>query len=423
MNLRYLLLIKIQIKSAFKYLPRILLGMAVFGIITLFIMTAAVYVSSKDTDNEKMRVAIVIDENAGVREQQYVKMAFGYIQDMDSVNNVCIFSDEYTFDEAEKLLDDGSLTALIRIPAGFIDGILYGRNIPAIVYFNGKSCNITDTLLRYMMQAGAADLSTAQAGIYAFSDTYIAMSGVDELLKKQETLLNKAYFSYALDRQTYFKTENIDKDYGMSTKQSYVYSAIIIFLMFTTISCAGFFNKDKKIVIIQMKRTGMLKESVYFSKVIGLSVVLSIIIIPVYILTMLSTIRYFNLRDIIMLKNADDSGEYIVWTLLCICALVFLIFCIYMSAGAVLSCFSQITTGILVLFMVIILTVFAGGLIIPVSMLPDYIKDISVYMPAYWYYRLAAQIMTGTLNTLTVCANIFYAAISALVITIAERIK
>ena len=182
-------------------------------------------------------------------------------------------------------------------------------------------------------------------------------------------------------------------------------------------------NKDKKIVIIQMKRTGMLKESVYFSKVIGLSVVLSIIIIPVYILTMLSTIRYFNLRDIIMLKNADDSGEYIVWTLLCICALVFLIFCIYMSAGAVLSCFSQITTGILVLFMVIILTVFAGGLIIPVSMLPDYIKDISVYMPAYWYYRLAVQIMTGTLNILTVCANIFYAAISALVITIAERIK
>lgn len=56
-------------------------------------------------------------------------------------------------------------------------------------------------------------------------------------------------------------------------------------------------------------------------------------------------------------------------------------------------------------------------------MLPDYIKDISVYMPAYWYYRLAAQIMTGTFNTLTVCANIFYAAISALVITIAERIK
>ena len=70
MNLRYLLLIKMQIKSAFKYLPRILLGMAVFGIITLFIMTAAVYVSSKDTDNEKMRVAIVVDENAGVREQR-----------------------------------------------------------------------------------------------------------------------------------------------------------------------------------------------------------------------------------------------------------------------------------------------------------------------------------------------------------------
>lgn len=300
------MLVRMKIKSAFKYMPHILLGMVVFVVIILGITTGAVYMSQGDSDNDKMSVAIVIDENAGIKEQQYVKTAFDFIQNMDSVNAVCDFTAEYTIDEAVELLRSHKITALIRIPKGFIDGIMNGKNVPAVVYFNGKATNFSSQLLRYMMEAGASDLSTAQAGIYAFEDVYKYMvdnnseASVNNLsndvFNDSVISLNKSYFSYALDRGIYFKTEKIKESNSLNTMQFYFSSGVVMLLMFTTLTCGSFYNKDSKTFRTQIKRKGIISGSFGVSKTIGLTVVLGLLYGVAYLLVSLSSIRYIQVR-------------------------------------------------------------------------------------------------------------------------------
>lgn len=427
------MLVRMKIKSAFKYMPHILLGMVVFVVIILGITTGAVYMSQGDSDNDKMSVAIVIDENAGIKEQQYVKTAFDFIQNMDSVNAVCDFTAEYTIDEAVELLRSHKITALIRIPKGFIDGIMNGKNVPAVVYFNGKATNFSSQLLRYMMEAGASDLSTAQAGIYAFEDVYKYMvdnnseASVNNLsndvFNDSVISLNKSYFSYALDRGIYFKTEKIKESNSLNTMQFYFSSGVVMLLMFTTLTCGSFYNKDSKTFRTQIKRKGIISGSFGVSKTIGLTVVLGLLYGVAYLLVSLSSIRYIQVRQLITFNNSVELKEYIIQFFISLGALVFLIFSIYSMAGAVYSCIKDDTAGVLVLFFIVIAIIFVSGMIMPSAILPVGIRNISNYLPAYWYMKLAGQIITGTVSLSVMVINVLYTALFIVITSFAEKIR
>ncbi len=427
------MLVRMQIKSAFKYMPHILLGMVVFVVIISGITTGAIYMSQQDSGDDKMQVAIVVDENAGVKEQQYVKTAFDFIQNMDSVNAVCDFTQEYALDEAVELLKEHKITALIRIPKGFIDGIMNGKNVPAVVYFNEKTTNFSSTLLRYMMQAGASDLSTAQAGIYAFEDVY-----KDMIIKYQDMpvnnlsndtfndsviSLNKSYFSYALDRGIYFKTEKVTENNNLNTMQFYFSSGIVMLLMFTALTCGSFYHKDSKTFRSQIKRNGTLSGSLCVSKTVGLTVVLGLLYGVAYLLISLSSIRYIQVRQLITFDNAIVIKDYIIKFLISLVALVFLIFCIYLMAGAVYSCISDDTAAVLVLFFIVIVMVFVSGMIIPSAMLPVGIRNISKYFSSYWYMKLAGEIITGNVSLSVIIINMLYTILFTVIISCAEKIR
>ena len=106
------------------------------------------------------------------------------------------------------------------------------------------------------MEAGASDLSTAQAGIYAFEDVYKYMLDnnsegsvnnlSNDVFNDSVISLNKSYFSYALDRGIYFKTEKIKESNSLNTMQFYFSSGVVMLLMFTTLTCGSFYNKDSK---------------------------------------------------------------------------------------------------------------------------------------------------------------------------------
>lgn len=424
------MLVRMEIKSAFRYMPRILVGMFVFVIIISCITIGTVYVSQSGSDDEKMSVAIVIDDSAGVREQQYVKTAFDFIQNMDSVNSVCDFTNEYTFDEGVELLKKHKLTALIKIPQGFIDGIMSGKNIPAVVYFNEKGSNFSSELLRYMMQAGASDLSTAQAGIYAFEDVYKDMvsshSGLvnnlsNDVFNDKLLSLNKSYFSYALDRGIYFKTEKITESDSFNTSQFYFSSAIVMLLMFTTLTCGSFYNRESEVFIRQIKRNGKFFQSLYVSKTIGLTVVLGLLYVVAYMLVSLSSIRYIGVRELITFNNAVEIKEYIMQFFIGSLALVFLIFSIYSMAGAIYSCVKDNTAGVLVLFFVVLAMIFTAGMVIPSAMLPIGIRNVSRYLPAYWYMKLAGQVITGTVSMSVVVVNMIYTALFMVITVFSEK--
>ena len=159
------------------------------------------------------------------------------------------------------------------------------------------------------------------------------------------------------------------------------------------------------------------------SKTIGLTVVLGLLYGVAYLLVSLSSIRYIQVRQLITFNNSVELKEYIIQFFISLGALVFLIFSIYSMAGAVYSCIKDDTAGVLVLFFIVIAMIFVSGMIIPSAILPVGVRNISKYLPAYWYMKLAGQIITGTVSLSVMIINVLYTALFIVITSFAEKIR
>ena len=99
---RKLELLKLQIKSAFLSIPKIILGTVVTAVLVIVISTCVGIATAQDSDL-RMKVAVVYpdydetensDSADDNKEFRYIKMAFNYVSEIDTIKNVCTF--EYT---------------------------------------------------------------------------------------------------------------------------------------------------------------------------------------------------------------------------------------------------------------------------------------------------------------------------------------
>ena len=176
---RKLELLKLQIKSAFLSIPKIILGTIVTAVLVIAISTCIGIATAQDSDM-RMKVAVVypdyddtensdsVDNN---KEFRYIKMAFNYVSEIDTIKNVCTF--EYT--DRQKAIDglrNNYYVMAIIVPENMISDIMSGENTPVEVVCQSEGVNNTSMIFREMVRAGGSDLATAEAGIYTFDDLF-----------------------------------------------------------------------------------------------------------------------------------------------------------------------------------------------------------------------------------------------------------
>ena len=215
---KFFCLLRLQIKSAFLTLPKILAGTLLFTVI-LCAAALGAQAADKSGGESKMQVAVVLpgDNYANMRdEDKYVRNAFEYLEQMDSVKNVCEFV--FVPDEVKALddLKNEVYAAVVVIPERFISSIMSGENIPARIIFKESGVNVTSSVFQEMLRAGASDLSTAQAGIYAVDDVVRALFNSKDALEKSNQHMNTVYMSFCLDRSIYFERIS-EQDRGQPT--------------------------------------------------------------------------------------------------------------------------------------------------------------------------------------------------------------
>ena len=173
------------------------------------------------------------------KEFRYIKMAFNYVSEIDTIKNVCTF--EYT--DRQQAIDglrNNYYVMAIIVPENMISDIMSGENTPVEVVCQSEGVNNTSMIFREMVRAGGSDLATAEAGIYTFDDLFNGvLKNYRGLRGTHENKLNDIYLSYALNRSIYFKTRDISVKEGLSTVQFYVCTAIVMLLLLSTITCAG----------------------------------------------------------------------------------------------------------------------------------------------------------------------------------------
>lgn len=481
---KHLMLLKLQIKSAFLAMPSMLAGTVIFGALMVLGAMGAVGLSKlKQDSGELLRVQVVYPKPDGgiIDENSYIKEAFGYFEKIDTVKNVCTFEEADSEAAAVDRLKKGQAAAVIVIPERFISSIINGTNTPIRIIFAESGITTGSSLFREMLRAAAADLSTAQAGVYAMSDVFEAgdFTKQDEL--KANAYLNARYIAYVIDRNACYETVEVYGNNSLNMVQFYGVTAVILVMLLGTVVCEMLVKPEGKALQLNLKRTGISAAENYLYKIAAVSLLFWLFYGIIYILCSLAVIRYPAVGQMITfmgsgiegtaditgaagtmgiteaagamgiteaaggaaavtagtagstfttdISAAAETGDFVLksgWQLnmvkgvLAIFPLVALAFSV---AGLVYTIAGKTVSGVIMMFLLSVVMVFSSGCIIPEAMLPEAVAAMGQYLPTAFMAKLCGQILNGTVAVSTVASAAVYSAGLLVVTGIVYRVR
>lgn len=418
----WLRLFKLTLK---KYLHTIVY--AILGaIVPLIIIGTIVFCVLKSYDNEdsivKGKVGVVTEDI----NDEYMDFAMNYLENMASTSEALEFI-QMDNEEAAISLKKGEIIASIYFPAGIVDGILYGENIPAKITFNNNS-SLSSILLTEITKAGVKLLSGAQAGTYTISELYYSLDCQNELNKafNDVDMLN---FTFVLSREYTFKTVNLslediertaragtnsDKSDRLNIRNRrntasplinyYTASALLIFLLILGASFVKFFQKESDSfysLLLCKKMAGI---------VFGLYTYL-IYFINIFIITL----TFFLLIQKNTNYNFEINGASLIYIL--IASMLISSFTYFIS-----NLTNNSFATILLLFLSGFAFPFISGALIPSSFLPDKLSIIANYLPFIKVHEFYINILNETTYASTV-STILWSSFFILIGTICSYVK
>ena len=391
---KYLLLFWFQIKAAFKALPKLICATLAFAILVVLVGFCGTKLLSNSKSSEKMDIAVVLPPDG----DSYTSLAFSFLSEIETVKNICTFK-EMSKDSAYEGLRNGSIYAVILVPDNFVNHIIDGTNTPANIIFPRSGISTKSMLFRILINSGVTDIGAAEAGIYAVDDIcnyYKIKDGVT----KSEEFLNEAYFSYALDRSIYFKTETISATGDLTIIEFYICSGIVLLLLLSGISCSDLLKRENSTLSTSLKRRRIPVYLLFVFKIIGVTLVFFTMLIFAYIMTALAQIRFPMISNVFVVLNFTSFAS-----------LFLLIFGVFSMVLFIFQLANSQSLGVLLLFTLSTLMLFISGGIIPSSLLPEIVQKIGVFLPTTYFIKLCEEIITNTTTLGTFIINVGFSVL------------
>lgn len=398
---KHLMLLKLQIKSAFRAMPAMFGGTMIFAVLMALGAFAAVGASKANRESEQiLNVQVVYPQSGGgiIDESSYIKEAFGYLERIDTVKNVCTFEEADSEETAVDKLKNGQAAAVIVIPEKFVSGILNGTNTPVRIIFAENGITTGSSLFREMLKAAAADLSTAQAGVYAMSDVFEMgnLTGVDE--QKVNMYLNAKYLTYVIDRNACYETVEVYENGSLNIVQFYSVTAIVLLMLLGTVVCEMLIKPEGKMLQLNFKRAGISVAENYIYKIAAVSFLFWLFYGIIYVLCCLAVIRYPAVGQVItfiMGGNILKSG-WLLNMVKGVFAVFLLVVLAFSVAGLVYAIAGKTVSGVIMMFLLSVVMVFSSGCILPSTMLPAGVAAMGQYLPTTIMAELCGQTLNGT---------------------------
>ncbi len=382
---RKLELLKLQIKSAFLSIPKIILGTIVTAVLVIAISTCIGIATAQDSDM-RMKVAVVYpdyddtensDSADNNKEFRYIKMAFNYVSEIDTIKNVCTF--EYT--DRQQAIDglrNNYYVMAIIVPENMISDIMSGENTDDL--FNGVLKN------------------------------YRGLRGT------HENELNDIYLSYALNRSIYFKTRDISVKEGLSTVQFYVCTAIVMLLLLSTITCAGNMKGESRSLAKSLKGAGISAFDTGIARTTGVGIVYIMIFEVLFIIINVMRLGVPAISGVLAVSTVGEFIASILGIVVLVYAAVSFINCIFSVVDD--TVYSVITVCILGMA-----CMYASGCIVSSAFLAPGVRVIGMYLPTNGLFTLACQIIKGTVDISTIMTNVMWIIIFQAAGALAVKIR
>ncbi|MCM1308022.1 MAG: ABC transporter permease [Butyrivibrio sp.] len=385
---KHLLLLFFHIKSTFRSMPRLIICTAVFAVAVIALGICGNAILGRSMENTvNVKVAAVIPEG-----DSDIALAFKLIANMDSLKSVCEF-ETLDIDAALKKLDRGELSAIIQIPEGFIDSLMYGSNTPGNVIVP-ENAGMESMLFCSLIGAGAQFLSYSEAGIYAVGDL-LRMHDFSSAASSAQDSLYDYYIAYTLNRGGFFKSEPVSATGNLSAVGYYICSGIVLMLLLGGMTAADRFSNRPAAVTESLRASGISRTYTKLCELAGV------------------TLMFFALfTALLFAARAGFSSKYIeltpvgilVFLILTASVVSFVMFLCCIADGGLVS--------VLLMFLSSALMMYASGRIVPSAYLPPAVERIGRLLPAYGWCRLAESVISGEVNraalVMSVCYGLFF---------------
>ncbi len=269
-----------------------------------------------------------------------------------------------TYDNLIKKYNNNELSAIVELPDKFTDSLYYFENIPIKMILNPKD-SLKNALLENIMSSYSTYIKAVDIGIYSL---YKSLDETKYDRKQINEVFSMNLVMTALSRNTLFKYTKIDTYPSSSSKEYFLYSIIVLMMVFmTTASSKLFYKEYKSNTLDRYVLTGSPIFIFTLSKILALSLNIVLTAMPLMILVLI--IGKVSILYFIMI---------ILLTMITIIFFSTLFLCISILSDKINDFISILITLLLGLL---------GGQFIPLQILPYSIQKLSMITPNYWILK------------------------------------
>lgn len=374
----------VQIKRLLRVLPVVVLFnfIMMIGICAIF----ALRVGIQEQDERKIGVGIV-----GNIDNKYMKLGVEMLNNMDS-SRVSIKFESMDDSEAKKALREGQIIGYFKIDRDFIDGLENGENRP-IVYVSSNG-GLMSELSKELASIFSVLIIDSERVIYA-ADEYLVDHPVYDRVSAN-TEFNMWLIKNVLARGKIYDVENISVMGNISAIDGYVCGIITLFIMLSGVGLSGLLSGDKVSMLRVLKSKGLSYMS---------SIICELIISTIYVMiSMLILIGGFIIVKSFLLEKSllsIDSFEFVSGIL--IVSIMFASMHIF-----IYELIDQRVVAVLIEILLGISLGYIGGCIYPLSVFPDLIQKVAIFLPSGVGMKLLISGMDYNINIMAITVLIIY---------------
>jgi ABC-2 type transport system permease protein len=387
---RFKTLLQLNIKRTFRALPQLIFGATAL----IFLVSAVAFCGNKflygtlseiSTQN-KFPVGIIMEDDSKI-----AKTVADALLNMKAVNeNLDInFTEKET---AIEMLKAGEIIAAIHIPKDTAHGIMTGANTPMTIIFPEDS-GFEAIIIKELADSVTNMLSSAQAGIYSIYDFYDENEAADQI-DAALLRMNLKYINIAATGNGMFDKTVVTASGSVPLMTYYICGALVLFILLFGINCfncqlnlSSYSSKSLSLHGTPLIAQGL---SSYIATALGQLTAIAIVATPAAFI-----MKMFKLK----LEGPAIMGLILTIPIFILISSSF----VYLIA----SITEHVTGQIMITFFATIVMCFISGCFIPTAMLPDILKIVSKFMPAYYMINYSSSFLSGSFDgvSLLICLS------------------
>ncbi len=363
-------------------------------IILSFAFFILVYVLFSSLFSNFMVEKRLLDQvNIGIVDEEESFLSGMLIQNFEKNDQ---FSSLFSFirgseDELLTLYNNNEMSAIVYIPKSFTDSLLYYENTPLRMTLN-PNFPLKNTVLESIMSSYSTYIKAVDVATYSLYNT-LKTEGLGEVeLDEVNDKFSLNMVMTALNRNTLFEYKTIDTFPSSTSKDYFLYSIIILIILFTATSGSSLLSKElSDSCISRYKVSGHNMFQFVSSKVLVMTINIFLSLLP-----FIAILKFLN-------KSLDvASFSFMV-------AFIITVIMFFTSISLLLGIiFNKHEMNMLFSTLVTLLLGIIGGNFIPIQLMPKFIQDLSSFTPNYWVLKNFLYINADTnFNTSILIVSIF----------------